>query len=1789
MPRSTRDSDEDVEPRTGRRTRTLSIVQSMIDSPIRRSSRIKQPVKLQKFSPDSESDTNVSSNQPVRFTRQRMATMDSVTTETLRGRRTRKPSISSENSEIIDVETVTPSKRITRRSLTTVTSSTPTRASARVVSKRILRAGSETKSPPPASRTTRRTRASSVDLENMTDQTKSLILTKTLHRQASVLLQSPVKEEVEDKLQKSDVKTETKLVEEFTDPEMAAGSKESQKVQEIDDTKEEKVKEDNSCDKVTPAVTPDEVSQQLKNNEIQSKYAVATMVDKKSLDEVPSTADVPSDMSDKILTVDANSQNDKTEDKSIENEKGLAEIENSLMDICKKSSTKELTVRLEDILSTSIGEQKRNPSNKENQTLNIISDTSAEKSVGPIITSVTSLSTRSPTTVFANKSLNEKETQFARNEPSLGKRRRSKELTETTVKHITNDTVKSVPSTVDTVELVEEVLDDQTFVETVNKPDENVTGVTGKLDKDVINTEPRDKTVAWQESLCSLTANNDEMNLQLEESNVSQDKDKLPLDESMKTTAESNTNCSGKSIDVEISNDKSNAVVELASAAQDDAKDGLSDSTERIKENLSNRVTQSESPTLETINPSLNDLSAASNQDTQSRDVIGEEPRQDVSSEKTESTSLETSGISTQQKDTSGVSTEKKSSAEESMEIDADKSDVDIVSMFQDVPADNWKEDAAETKNAAEGGGSNSLLADHESEAECDLVLVDKQAWLAAENMKTVREKECSDYDSDDTMIMKSRLDATQVRKRLSTIDETLLINIDDDDEEEEEKKQEEEVSIPVEERKSSAKSKSAIGHNSPPTICIDVDSSSPVEFLNKSKEVSNRSSSQPGLNEGLEQAAEQSVKVLDEFDDEIRGDANRSSQSCRNASLRKSTDKRESLNKSSKDARRSSQSPQNNSASESQASTSEEELLDNIETHNEKNLKKKRWSSIKSNGDSDKAGSEGKKRLSGKDLLINAEDTDENDEVTQTKDLKCKKSDVNYSMLAHAGSNSNISSKSSNDTTNDPMKYYKCARNLFEKNNITDDNSSDDDNIDDDGIGSIDSDVKREYNLDAAEREYSDDNVPYDECRTSESEFSDPDDNGSDLADFIVADDAIEEGERNKREGKEKQNDEGDEREEGVEGSSANDEEGTSENNSEQVGEEDESEKSARAKTNVSKNNTSDKSFEVDRKKKVSTKHTVPRQSKEDVNVTKSHMKNIEQTIILDSSGSSIKIKRKSHMDETEEQNTMEQINESKINKRKLSKATRTSLECSTPKMNSSKQEFVSDIETAASALEAEDEKLKSASETLKRRKSRKDSTSEEDTSHFKERTDNKEKILHIGLLSSDLLEKGMSKTTGLNKTVNVTHTETPTIRDLMKEKLNESTPELRVEPSQLQKRRLSKEEDEQRNEKDSDEEVPELVALFGDNIQQHGRRKQKRRKRQTEEISNENIIENILSQDTVESDVSKKRKRKKEEKSYGNLLTVKDTTCKDTCQLTEKRKKKEIGVSKTDENGDNVQQERKKKKKKKKNQTSGEMSAENILDNVAKGKAKRQEIAVSSKEETLPGESLKKKKRKKEEKEREEENIPPPQAPKSKSKSGKKAEKSQLQNVLLSKTVESKNDAFVKTRSEAAEVIKSATERIKLKELEKRKKKKREIQEISVKRKKKHIEEQKTRLSSTGGLKRLSDNVVDKLSDTPTRAKRRKLMQNKEQAVPSTKKPKSHDSKNSNCISLSASGSTTQFSVVNLSKGNKQPSRTVVSIMSYRQRMLNRNQREPTSTYLMYLRKQRAVSNDGFSNNAF
>lgn len=363
----------------------------------------------------------------------------------------------------------------------------------------------------------------------------------------------------------------------------------------------------------------------------------------------------------------------------------------------------------------------------------------------------------------------------------------------------------------------------------------------------------------------------------------------------------------------------------------------------------------------------------------------------------------------------------------------------------------------------------------------------------------------------------------------------------------------------------------------------------------------------------------------------------------------------------------------------------------------------------------------------------------------------------------------------------------------------------------------------------------------------------------------------------------------------------------------------------------------------------------------------------------------------------------------------------------------------------------------------------------------------------------------------------------------------------------------------------------------------------KQKKRKAQTEDISNENITDKVLSQD-VESGALKKKKRIKLAQ-----LQIVDDTCRDnqTDKKEKKRKKKQFSVIEQNENvnEENVFQKNIRKNKaesarhkRKKNEIVD--SSELDLSEAIQKKSKRQKIAES--EEIVPEKLLKKKKKK-------EEKTSSLQIEISKLKSDKNLASNKLQKQNIPSNIKSKN-VFTKARDEALEAIHAAETRIRAKKELKEKKQEnventiqQQILKIPDKKQRKKVAEKGDPLpSSTGRLKRLPDDVVKNLTDQPTKAKKKqKLSRTQQQIIPSVlsdKKSKVMTAKDNDLITVSSSGSTTQFNVVNLQKVKKQTSKSSSAAALFRQRIFARNNREPVSAYMMYLEKQKATSNNRF-----
>ncbi|KAM0732063.1 hypothetical protein ACS0PU_001605 [Formica fusca] len=2002
MPRSTRDSDDDAEPKTGlTRIQKLNI-HSTVNSPLRRSSRIKV-----KYSPNSsESDTgSISSSQPIRNTRSRTATMDNIVSETLKGR-TRKASISSDISESTDIDVLgTPKKRTTRSSLAAITSGTPTKVNTRAASKRLIRAGSETKSP--VVRTTRRTRASSVDPESLSEQNRSHPGTPIITRKqvSLVMPESPVKEENEKKNLIPYVRLDTTIVEadEFTNsgnsdssPDKALRSQESQRInKKRQSIHKNDIEEDNSHES-------DKISQlSKKKDDIHDKHTDKIIEDNEIIlvEECKSEENLSSSNSaTEVSTQDSfsNLSNSKEEDK-LEIIKNSSGTEMSL----KKSLTKELMVKVENLLNTSVEEQEESPSNKENQTLNIINDT-LETNIQPI-TNVISLSTKSPTPMFANKSSNEKETKFIKNESSLNKRRHSKESIEATIKHgilskevidgieekmdistdslssdltckqecldypsvndttkrqslvheadsksTTNDINKSILSQQEDIVLVDKVIaKNKTPIKQISKSTENIMEEITKLDK-VNKTEhiimdtdinkdsnkielnkisclskKQSKTKQESDNKKSLSSisiiDDNEMKLVLEEQSPYQDENEassnmphsMLISDSMDLIVMSSINKN--------SNDQSNIIEKQSVITQDN----IINSTDFTKQERRNSkqaietVLESSNATLETSKSESNESNEdnAVIQDTQPSNVTeaSEKFTINMPSKRAEAKSNHKNTIKQdlKRKSTDNIYLEKEKENlrlenQNDTNMNTDRNVSVGISVFHDTSNDNPNKKKIEEEIDVEINSvhSNSQLLkepESESEAECDLVLVDKKAWLAAENMKTAKEAESFEYDSDDTVLLKSRLDAKTmdheqiIAKQLPTINEELLENRVDAKVENRDKKslimiEEEEIDRDNKAINSIIRLKNVIGKykDSSPSSMEDEDDliAAVNKSINEFETVSNQNNDRPvsRLNKSGQTVAkdrEQSFKIHDESD-EIEDEANELNRSLqgnkKNKSLSKLTERRKSLNKSSTKntpSRQGDKATQNISINESPEDYSGKELdsTDAKKDLRKKSSKKKRSLNKSQNKDADTSESE-EKNLSNLNAKtpthLNDDESDNSEIVIPAMNFESK----SYSTIVCTRSDLDEESDSSDESG---IPSFLFATTSSDTDNSTDINTS------------IHSDIKREYNLDGKEQKFSDDNVPGDECRASESEVSDPDDDGSDLADFIVNDDEIEkddEDDDDDNEEKEESNSEeeneqnmeeaGDGEEEEVDDESENkqcvkeenkvakkkeikdknyeqayidvenmevknerddilDEGGDTEEIDDDILDEagDTEEKSIkytplRFNTKMSSPEIKSTKIKRDIKKKKSdimeNKTILLDMSNSDSLIkNKSCMQQNEDTILLDTPNSSIKKKKKSNVqfspEDVTEQNVTE-VNKSEITSTKKLPKSRLSMECSTPKLDTCTQkfEFNETLKTLGRISEIKDTKIDNTKTTqdtsFKKKKSKKDSILKEDISLREFNRISNEKKLNSSLPSdlAEAVEKAglskpkLSKMGELHKTINITHTESPTIRYLRKDKLSESVPVLKLDieidsgKKKLLPVKKAKDIAQTKTKLENDEkEIPNLVTPpSDDDAIQKRRKKQKKRKAQTKDISSENIIDKILSEDMVESDAPKKKKRVK----LAQLPIIEDDTCKDS-QINEKekkRKKKQFSIIEQDKNvnEENVPQKNIRENKtelaqrKRKNYEIVDSLELDLPANIAvENKSKRQKTAESKE---IVSEKLLKKKKKKEEK------TSPLQIGISKLKSDKSLASNKLQNIA-SDTIKSKNAVFAKARDEALEAIHAAEMRVRAKkELKKKKRENVEntIQEQALKipdkkQRKKVIEKNDFLPSSTGRVKRLPDDVVENLTDLPTRAKKRqKLSQNQEQIMSlsgHSSKSKATTARDDGILALSSSGSTTQFTVINMRKAKKQSSKSSSAAASFRQRMLDRNNREPVSAYKMYLEKQRATSNSRFFNNAF
>ncbi|KAK9309278.1 hypothetical protein QLX08_001025 [Tetragonisca angustula] len=1843
MPRFAKDSDEETDVKSGRKTRA-HIEAALLDSPLRRSTRNK--TKQNESSPDSPvSDTG--SIQITKIKKRGISAMDNPTTaESRRTLRSKINSVSSDINELPGSDVGTPTRK-TRNNALNDSNKVNTRRS-----KCFTRANSEAKSPPTTR--VRRTRASSIEPEAMTssklDKHQSeLISTPTKTRRRASMLPSEATVLEEKECKKIAIVTLDRTLSnviEIKETEAETVDKIPQKNESLSTSKNELDASQKSIDEKhlednvqEPYISSSEnLSSNSSNNVEDVEKNVSA--DNKKISDNDKNALESSEISAEIeLSINSDS---KIKDMSIEIDLKLDDSNNSIKKHDNLSNKENLTTNIDiqdtknatsstpqtskslsvsdeetskySWIETNISPKRRHSiqlleMSNENVSIKKVNDTS-----DTVNSSVTNLNV---STKEGDKSdniqklvVNQETEEFIIG--SLSSQKLDKTSIQISISSSSNDSIEIVKHTKDVniiddnkpIEIVKHTkdvntIDDNKPIEIgtelnetekmcINESKENVDIEmnTSNLKEDINENKSEENNTSQcvTSGQCDTKNKNDNLNI----SEDVHEKDEMSCTElitfsessnidspnSADVKLISNTQCSIVSKHKNIHCSQKNETDNLSSnnnnlLKSSDTHTNLKDSVlNNINENNVSNVIKSSDSSIVTETPAEL-VEEMSKRGEHSKNVSAVDDCTDsLTLKKQCENKLE---LSEKHSDVNQVVSKE---CQENMKIDDNDSDTNMTNVFQDILASEWKGKDNNTKPIH--------LNSTESEGECDLILVDREAWLAAENLKTSKETNTSDYDSDDTVVSKAFTDFMKARKNESKLLDTLKeeYNLNDS----------QDKSSSAKKRKimKENKNRNEEGNTMEDTknITQDVKMSINVDknvSLTKNSDEHSTSKNNKSIQKSLEnERLSESYKVgeknlsLNEhkLSEDIPKSLNKSIQKEETNKLgefnKETVEKRNSLNKSN---------CENVVAS---AKKDEKDQLLNISV---------------------------KKKIKPQQLNV---------EIAEESDNELKKAEFRKEQ------NESDESKNISDSDDSPNKSSKIPTFLFR--GVSD---SSDDN---DESNTIDSDIKMEYNFDGLE--LPDDDVPGDECRASETESSDSNDNGSDLADFVVDDD------------------DEDEDEEEIESEEVEVEIENDLNNKEDVKEDEkETEEIIQEEEHENDNKNID---EKDKSKLMDTSNIKKNKSR------KSNDLNISQTIGSDKKKKKLKIdtsqtekndeedsytnlffeteqiKQKQDFGELVSENVEKLLNESRLSKvEKIVK----SMECSTPKINISKQEICGIKKQDSS----EKGKERNKNLTFKKKQNLKkldDIKVNESLTHRSLPSELIELTTETNLsrpMSSKILELNKEALVSKNKT-------TFTTKCLKKEKLNESAPTLKLDAKSKEVQLIiasnsSIQNDQNKTENENKDKQKmkatshaadvndslkrKLLKVAGNILESDRHKKHKKRKQLTfEETPNVILSRNDFKKDssltkTIQqfvpitnidnNEIEKENKKKKKKKKERDNIDV---------QIREKINK-EIETKPESRNKKIHDEVKKKKKKEKEVESISDFTSEK-----SKIIKKEKKISSSLSNECVSNEQPSKKKHKKQKllikddvlqhgkvsiKKVPEENqiLSSDILNQTKNMLAKKLsggerkqllesiksivshKKQQLKDAMSDSDEGPETITFSKARDDAMEVLKRTADSIKAnKEMKKKKQKEhtekmRKQKEIKIKEleSKNQIIESSKMEEQGKGVKRLADDVLDNLSDVPLKSMKKRRISEESSTFSSkpTLKVKNMTVEDDFLTLPSCSGSTTQFSVIDIQTIKK--SKKIPRISSFREKMLARNSRQPVSAYLMYLKKQETL----------
>ncbi|XP_046141878.1 myb-like protein X isoform X3 [Osmia bicornis bicornis] len=936
--------------------------------------------------------------------------------------------------------------------------------------------------------------------------------------------------------------------------------------------------------------------------------------------------------------------------------------------------------------------------------------------------------------------------------------------------------------------------------------------------------------------------------------------------------------------------------------------------------------------------------------------------------------------------------------------VESNDSDTTATDLFQDIPAAEWNEKNTDVdKNSIHLVSTEQL--ENEMEAECDLVLIDKEA---SENMKAAREKEASDYDSDESVVLKLRLDSVIAQKNEKTKMNKSVDKMNDS--------------------KDATSNENDIDNETTNTKDLD-------EIENKNQDTSI-----------TEQRTEHSASSRKLRERKRSNESHKITEAEENLS-ESITKKQKPLNKST-----------------SKADVSRKSLNKSIQKEMESES-----TSAKKSKEKQSLNISSKKQRS----CIEESDTEAKDSsISEKKSNAKKKFSRKRSTIRTIQSNSDDNNSESGDSANIELPKF-----MLDEASNTGSNESD---------KSMDSDIEKEYNLGGKDTsKFSDDDVRGDECRASETESSDPEDNGSDLEDFIVDD--VEEDEESEEEG-EKAN-------EKIEIEELHTDENTRENQEKEIKEQDEAMQ------------VQEPDVIEDKIKEGITEEELQNENEQE---------NIEDVDKLINTSS----KQKSKLE------ISDRLSRSQTNRKKKLKKVDTS-----QSEKSEKENNLSDLSLKQKVLSVADNILEV--DRQKKRKKRKQSAEKNNTT-----------ILIEDSFLEDIDSQIVSKDKNVVSTIDADKN-----KKVEKVFLNEKKKRQKITHTDINK--------------DVEEEV--LHEEITDTKTKITKKPKKIKKKQEKEIT-ENVPD-ICSGNQV---LGKKKKKISEP-----LLNEEITTTR----ISKKTPKLSKDIVLQDDETAVEQLPKKKKKLLSKDASSQEKVLAKTLD-------KKQNLSSNdtSQNKNISAEKLSKKQNKLVEK-----------VANSEVKPVKKS-------IKLQQSVSDSNEGptivkFSEVREEALKAVKRITDGIKVTKEKKNKKQKERMQEVELENEKPKSKKQKiidNKTTSTKGIKRLSDEFLENLSDVPSKPlKKKKLSEIKNQTLPSRSMFDSRANKVENVYveedfdTVSSYGGTTQFAVENIQKMKKK--KKIPGVVSFKQKMIARNSRQPVSAYLMYLEKQKIAGKDTFCNKPY